>query len=233
MFSFFSSLGWYWLVLPFVVAGLGLLIFLRGFGHIFGGEGGKGVSRLIVGAPIAIIGLAFALLGVNTQTFVRLSYEAPVADVSVKAIDPAHSLYAVTVTRLDGPKFTQTCSLQGDEWEMSARVQKWQPWANTLGLDSTYTLDQLDNKYFHGADGNGKAITACDMKGPPPDVDSWVPKSWLFWIVDHSYTEDRRFGSAAYMPMADGATYRVVMTQSGMNAEPTNDAAKRANAARP
>ncbi len=35
------------------------------------------------------------------------------------------------------------------------------------------------------------------------------------------------------MPLADGAQYRVVMTQSGLNAEPVNDAAKAANSARP
>jgi len=53
------------------------------------------------------------------------------------------------------------------------------------------------------------------------------------WLVGQSYTEDRRFGSAAYMPLADGAVYKVVMTQSGLNAESTNDIAKGANAARP
>ena len=40
--------------------------------------------------------------------------------------------------------------------------------------------------------------------------------------------EDRRFGSANYMPLADGATYNVVMTQSGLNSEPANDTARKA-----
>ena len=31
------------------------------------------------------------------------------------------------------------------------------------------------------------------------------------------------------MPLADGAVYRVVITQSGFNAEPRNGAAKAAN----
>ncbi|MGH6872248.1 MAG: hypothetical protein ACREHE_12145 [Rhizomicrobium sp.] len=226
------SLGWYWLLLPVAVAILGLLVFFRGFGHIFGGEAGRGVPRVVVGAPIAIIGLAFALLGVNTQTFARLTYEAPVADVMVKALDPARSIYQVTVNRLDGPKETAVCKIQGDEWELTARVQKWKPWANTLGLNATYTLDQLDNKYFDAGRAAGKMITACDLRGAPPAINAYVPKSWLFWITDHSY-EDRKFGSGAYMPLADGATYRVIMTQSGLNAEPSNDIAAKANAARP
>jgi hypothetical protein len=233
VFSFFSSLGWYWLVLPLAAAAFGILLLLGGLGHLFGGRAGKALPRLAFGAPIGVIGLAFSLLGVNVQSFARLTYEAPVADVSVKATDPAQNLYQVTVTRLDGPNQIQTCTLQGDEWEMSARVQKWMPWANVLGLDTTYTLDQIDNKYFNAARASGKPITACDLKGPPPTVNQYVPQSWVFWIIDHSYTEDRLFGSASYMPLADGATYHVIMTQAGLNAEPSNDAAKRANASRP
>lgn len=233
MFATLMSFGWYWLLLPAAAAVIGVLVFLRGFGHMFSGEAGKGVPRVLIGAPIAIIGAAFALLGVNTQGFARLSFESPVADVWVKAVDPANSVYQVTVNRLDGPKETLNCRIQGDEWELTARVQKWMPWANAMGLDATYTLDQMDNKYFDATRGNGKPITACDLKGPPPAVDEWVPKSWLFWLVGHSYTEDRRFGSGAYMPLADGAAYRVLMTQSGLNAQPSNDAARKANAARP
>ena len=53
------------------------------------------------------------------------------------------------------------------------------------------------------------------------------------WLFGQSYTEQRHFGSAAYMPNADGAVYKVVMTQSGLNAEPVNAAANQANTAQP
>jgi hypothetical protein len=233
VFPFLSSLGWYWLIAPLVVAVGGALLFFRGLGHLVTGEPARGTSRVIIGAPLAIIGSVLGLLGLNTQTFARLTYEAPVADVSIHALDPSHSTYRVTIKRLDGPNLIMTCDLQGDEWEMGARVQRWRPWANVLGLDSTYTLDQIDNKYFTAERGNGKPITACDLRGPPPAIDAYVPHSWLFWLTNQSYTEERRFGSASYMPLADGATYRVIMTQAGLNAEPTNDIATRANAARP
>lgn len=231
--SFLSSLGWYWLIAPLAAAGLGLLLVLRGIGHVFGGSAGRGSLRLVIGTPLALVGTAASLLALNAQSFSRLTYEAPVADVSITLADAGSSLYDVTVTRLDDGQPAQTCRLQGDEWDISARTQKWKPWANLLGLDTTYTLDQLTNRYRSAERGNGKAITACDLKGPPPAIDQYVPESWLFWIFDHSFVEDRRFGSAAYMPLADGARYRVVMTQSGLNAEPSNDAAKAANAAQP
>jgi hypothetical protein len=232
--DFFSSaLGWYWMVVPFAAAAFGVLFLLSGIGHFAGGRAGRAGAHFIIGTPLAIVGFALSLLALNTQTMARLAHEGDVADVSIKAVDPANKLYDVTVKRLDGANVTRVCRIQGDEWEMSGRVQKWKPWANMLGLDATYDLDQLSNRYFSAEAANGKTITACDLKGPPPLVNQYVPSNWLFWITSKSYTEERRFGSASYMPLADGATYKVLMTQSGFNAEPTNDAAKAANNARP
>jgi hypothetical protein len=226
------SLGWYWLVAPLAVAMFGVVFFIAGIGHFFAGHAGRGSRRVMIGIPVAAVGLAASLIALNTQTFARLSQEGDVAEVSVKAVNPAESLYEVTVKRLDGSNVTTTCNLQGDEWLIGGRVQKWKPWANVLGLDSTYTLDQIDNKYFSAERANGKPITACDLSGPPPAVNQVVPHSLMAWLIGQSYTEQRHFGSASYMPLADGAVYKVVMTQSGLNAEPANDAAKAANNAR-
>jgi hypothetical protein len=222
-----------WIVLPALVAVLGVGLLLRALVHYGKGRAGRGMAHTIAGVPLAIAGLAVALVGFNTQTFSRLTHEGPVADVWIVAADPAKRLYRVRVTRLDGSKLSQDCVLQGDEWDISARVQKWKPWANVLGLNATYVLDQVSNRYLTAARGNGKPITACDLKGPPPAVNRWLPTPWLAWLVNHSYTEDRHFGSAVFMPLADGAAYRVLITQSGLNAQPSNAIAKRANAARP
>jgi len=232
MISLFSSMGWYWLVIPLLAAAVGILAVFTGIVRVFSGHPGNGAARLVIGSPIAILGVAASLIALNTQTFVRLTHEAPVAQVSVKALNPSQQLYLVTVQRLDGPKQSTTCNIQGDEWMLSARVQKWKPWANVLGLNTTYDLDQLSNKYTSAAAGNGKTITACSLAGPEPAVNQFVPRAWLFWLLDRSYVEDRNFGSAVYMPLADGAVYRVVITQSALNAEPVNGPAAQANGVR-
>jgi hypothetical protein len=221
-----------WIIVPGLMALFGLGLLLTALSHYGRGRAARGTAHMAVGAPLAILGVAAALLGVNAQTFARLTHEGPVADVWIVAIDPAKSLYRARVTRLDGPKLSQDCLLQGDEWDISARVQKWKPWANVLGLNATYTLGQITNRYRTAARGNGKPITACDLKGPPSAMSRWLPRGWLAWLAHHSYTEDRRFGSAVFMPLADGAAYRVLITQSGLNAEPSNPIARRANAAR-
>jgi hypothetical protein len=225
--------GLIFLIVPAIVALFGIVLALGGVKHLTGGRVGRGGAHVAVGSTIGAVGLAVALLALNTQLYARLTYESQVADVSVKSIDPARKTYLVTIKRLDIPDLVQTCTLQGDEWIIEGRVQKWQPWANAVGLDSTYVLEQISNKYFDAMEANGKPITACDLTGKKPDSDQYIPAGWLAWLAHHSFTEERRFGSANYMPLADGAVYRMVMTQSGLNAQPTNAAAEKANTSRP
>jgi hypothetical protein len=226
-------MNWILWVAPLLVAVSGVALVASGGGHLLRGHAVRAGGHLVLGAPLAIIGIAALLLGLNAQTFARLTHEGPVAQVSVRALDPALSRYLVTIRRLDGTGRVQTCELDGDEWVLSGRVQKWKPWANLLGLDATYTLEQLSNMYFSAARGNGKPITACDLEDVAPRLNQLIPRGWLTWLAAKAYTVDRRFGSANYMPLADSAVYRVVITQSGFNAEPANTAARTANEARP
>jgi hypothetical protein len=221
-----------WFVVPLIVAGLGFLFFLAGAGHLFHGRAGRAGLGLGGGGAITIAGLAAGLFGLNLQAYSRLTYEAPVAEIGIHAKNPAEKLYTVTVRRLDGTNRVTTCTLQGDEWLLTGRVQKWRAWANELGLNTTYTLDQLSNKYFSAREANGKPITACDIVGPPPVVNQYLPDRWVKWLIGHALVQDREFGSANYMPLADGAVYKVVITQDAFNAEPVNGAAARANEAR-
>jgi hypothetical protein len=222
----------YWWLAPIAVGVLGVLFVAGGLASFFRGEPASGSRRVVGGTTVAAIGFALSLVGLNIQLFSQLTHEGPVAEVQVTAVDPAKSMYRVTVHRLDGKIPDQNCTLQGDEWLISGRVQKWKAWANVLGLDATYTLDQLSNMYFTAERGNGKPITACDLTGKP-QANDYVPEAWRSWLLAQFYTVDRKFGDANYMPLADGAVYRVVITQSGFNSEPANDIAIKANNARP
>jgi len=217
---------------PLAVAVIGFIFFIAGAGHLLHGRPGKASLGLGGGGVLAIAGLAFGLVGLNIQSYSRLTYEAPVAEVGVRAVAPAEKLYSITLRRLDGTNRVQACTLQGDAWEISGRYQVWKPWANEIGLNATYTLDQLSNRYWSAAEANGRPITACDIAGPQPKASHLLPDSWVRWLMAHMLVRERMFGSANYMPMADGAVYKVVATRTGFNAEPDNAAAERANNAR-
>lgn len=227
-----ESMNWIWWAAPVAVAVIGGLWLLTGLGGLIGGKPVSGARGLFGGAAVLGVGLAASLVGLNLQTYSRLTYERPVAKVEVAALNPAEKRYNVKITRLDGTDRVYPCDLQGDEWILGGRVQKWQPWANVLGLDATYDLDQVANKYFSALEANGKPITACDLAGAAPEANKYVPEGILAWLMGLIQVEDRAFGSANYMPLADGAEYQVVMTQSGFNAEPVNNIARNAYNAR-
>ena len=226
--SFTTPLAWYWALAPLFVAVLALTLLLRALFHVAHGRFGHGGAHALSGTVLALVALAVGLVVLNTQSFARLTQERAVAEVTVASYDPTQSLYHVTVRRLDGTNIVTGCQVQGDEWMLSARVQRWKPWANVLGLDATYALDQVANKYTEAERANGKPITACDLSGPVPEANRLMPAGLVSWLMTQSYAEQRRFGSAVYMPLTDGAIYRVTMTQSGLNAEAVNPIAVQA-----
>jgi hypothetical protein len=225
------SAGWAWIAAPLAALASGVFLIFRGVRSMGRGRvvaGGRGVATGLTTAAAACLA---ALVALNMQSYSRLTWEKPVAEVRVKQTDAAQKLYDVTLVRADGGGETH-CLLQGDEWILGGRVQKWKPWANTLGMNATYDLDQMSNKYVDAMEANGKPITACDVSRPPNPILARAPEGFKAWLSSISLAEDRRFGSANYMPLADDAAYRVVITQSGFNAEPANDAARTAMAAR-
>lgn len=230
--SFTSPLEWYWVIAPLAVAALAVLLILRGLFHLGRARFAPAGVQTAGGLVLGLVALCLGLVVLNTQTYARLASERPVAEVTVAALHPALQQYRVTVRRLDGTRLVSDCRIQGDEWLMSAAVQKWRPWANVLGLDATYTLDQVANKYFSAARGNGRPITACDLRAPSPPANAFVPQGLVGWLMNHTQVEQRRFGSAVYMPLTDGAIYRVIMTQSGLNAQSVNPIAQDAVARR-
>jgi hypothetical protein len=227
--SFATPLAWYWVLTPVLVAVLAAILLMRVFIHVAHGRLTHGGAHAASGLILALVALCTGLIVLQTQSLARRTAERAVADITVAAFNPRLNLYRVTVDRLDGANTRTVCSIEGDEWLLSARVQKWRSWAMVLGLDSTYSLDQITNKYFTAERGNGNTITACSLATTPDDGPF---RSLADWLADQSYIEHRRFGSAVYMPLTDGAIYRVLMTQNGLNAEPVNPIARTAVAQR-
>jgi hypothetical protein len=95
-----------------------------------------------------------------------------------------------------------------------------------LGLDAQYRLDRLSGRYRSIEQERSDERTVYPLS-ENPGIDVWqlrqqYPK-WLPFV-------DAVYGSATYMPMADGARYRVSMTQTGLIARPANGAAQTAAA---
>lgn len=175
-------------------------------------------------ASAGIISLAFGgllvAIGLNLYTYSRLTYEQPVASLSFQKLAPRE--YRARIEQANG--HTRVYTLSGDQWQLDARVLKWRGPVVLLGLNAQYRLDRLSGRYRSVAAQNQGQSSAYDL-GVSRGIDVWQWSHrfahWMPWV-------DARFGSATYLPMADGARYQVSLTQSGLIARPSNQAARQA-----
>ena len=179
-----------------------------------GGSALTGLLLLAIGAAIFVVSL-------NLHTYARLTHEQPVAEIVFEARNPQH--FRATLTQVPSGEM-QMFVLAGDEWQLDARVLKWKGWANLLGLDAQYRLERVSGRYRDLEQERNAERTVYGLS-ENPGVDLWVMSTeyprWLPFV-------DAVYGSATYLPMADGARYEIKMTQSGLIARPVNEAANTA-----
>jgi hypothetical protein len=125
---------------------------------------------------------------------------------------------------LEGEQHDRMFEILGDEWQMDARVITWKPPMTLLGLDPIYQLDRLSGRYAEVEEELSKNRSVHALS-EPMTMDAWqfarkYPK--LMPGVDAHY------GTATYLPMANGAVFEVTMTRTGLIARPINDAAREA-----
>lgn len=159
----------------------------------------------------SVIFLLVAALGGFTGTAVigyrRLTEEVPVANLTARQLGPQN--FAVRVDFPDGSH--QNGELKGDEWQLDARVIKWTPKAVELGAQPLYRVDRLSGRYRNATQAQTTLPSVIELGSETP-VDLWTLKQkfpqWLPWI-------DADYGSAAYLPLVDGANYRATLSPLG------------------
>lgn len=204
------------LILVFGLAGILFLIMAaRRFRRrrVIGGLLG-GLSSL----ALLLLAAAVLLVAANLRTYQRLSAEQPAGELEFSATG-AHQFNA-DLTFPTGER--AVFSLRGDEWQVDARILKWQPFANLVGFDAAYRLERISGRYSRIEDERSQPRTVYPLY-PPDRVDLWDlirrHHDWLPWF-------DALYGSAVYLPMADRALYEINVSQTGLVARPLNQAAR-------
>ena len=174
------------------------------------------------GALLLVVAAALFLVSSNLHGYARLTREEPVAEISFETLGP--QLYRATLARAPTGA-AQSFALAGDDWQLDARVLKWSGIGNLLGLETLYRLERLGGRYRE-LEQERTAPRTVHSLAEAPLVDLWAlareKPRWLPFV-------DALYGSATYLPMADGARYRVTISPSGLVARPMNEAAEQAN----
>ncbi len=197
--------------LPFFLAALRRFARLRLVG---------GTLWLLSGGVLVLLAAMAGLVAANLFTYQRLTHEQEAARITCRQLGPRH--FAVGVQTRKGPQ--RHFQLRGDEWQIDARVLKWRPMGSLLGLDTLYRLERLSGRYGDVASERSETRTVHDLAQDP---------GFDLWALTRRYQSylplaDALYGSAAFVPMAEGAEYAVTVSTSGLVVRPVNDAARKA-----
>lgn len=184
--------------------------------------------RLFTASLSGCCGLALALgallvlsVALNIHTYQRLTFEEPLLTLTFSQQGPKH--FRVSVDFLNTAR-VDTYELHGDDWQLDARVLRWEAPLQILGKDPVYRLERLGGRYQSIEEEREKTRSVHSLTRPA-GLDIWTLardyQHWLPWL-------DAYYGSATYLPMRDGARYTVSMSQYGLIARPDNNSAKEA-----
>ena len=207
-------------IIIFIIAALGVLLFFVGLRRLWGRGVIAGCLEGLLGLLLLVLSLLLMTISINFFTYNQLTREAPVAEVTFRAIAHQQFWTYITLPHTRAMVF----DLRGDEWQLDARILKWHGIAFLFGFDTIYRLDRLSGRYRDIAQEKTAERTVYSL-GENRGLDLWaiVQKygRWLPWI-------DAVYGSATYMPMVDRGRYNVTISATGLLTRPTNDIAREA-----
>ncbi|AOB29469.1 hypothetical protein AKI39_00475 [Bordetella sp. H567] len=163
--------------------------------------------RRLVGLLLLALACVSAMFAVTLYQFFRLTADEPVARIVLRQQAPRQF---VATAELPG-KAPEDYTLRGDEWQIDARMVRWRLPALLAGVPPLYRLERLSGRYTDPAADQSEPRTVYAL-GPAgmPDLGALKQRfpGWLPFV-------DVQYGSGAYMPMFDGARYRVFVDPRG------------------
>jgi len=202
------------------VALFGLMMLYAGVRRLWNRHPITGSLQGLTGLLFVAVAVVSYLILLNLHTYARLTHEEPLAVLSFTKLGQQH--FRVEIAYAGGG--VQPFELKGDEWQLDAQVLKWNGPATLFGANSLYRFDRLSGRYRQIAQEKSASRTVYDLSDNP-GMDAWKTARWLErwvrWI-------DAVYGSGTYLPMADGARFRVSIGTQGLIARPLNPSAEQA-----
>jgi hypothetical protein len=128
------------LALTLIAFGVALIVlsYLRHHCHRNLSALGHGVA----GALLFLSGTVLFALGLNYNTYDKLTPDQALAELSIEATGP--QTFQVRLMRIPAGDL-QVFTLKGDHWQMDAQLLRWLDWARWLGLDTNIRLERLSS----------------------------------------------------------------------------------------
>jgi len=190
----------------------------HGSGHRRGSGFGR-FLRALFGLGFMLVALALLALALVLHGYRRLHADVPVARIALKQV--ASQRFSAMLTPEAGEP--RTVELLGDQWEVDARVVRWQLPARLAGVPPLYRLERISGRYVDIQKEREAPRSLFDLTDAG-QLDLWTLKrqfpQWLPFV-------DADFGSGAYLPMVDGGSFDLLLSpDGGLVAKPADQATR-------
>lgn len=196
-----------WLV-ALVPTVLGVLLLVASTMSFRRRRGVRGTVGTLTGLLFLTLAACMGLIAVGMRGYRALTSEQTAATMVVER--EQGQLFSVRIEYPDGTG--EEYQLSGDELYVDARILKWHPLANYLGIRTGYQLDRISGRYLELADELNQPRTLFQLR-QEEDVD-------LFGIVRRfpalEPMVDAEYGSASFVPVRDGGIYQLRVSNTGL-----------------
>ncbi|WP_096085864.1 multidrug transporter [Agaribacterium haliotis] len=178
--------------------------------------------RGTVGLLLLVFVVLVALTAFDIGRFEQLLEDKPIATVSFEKLDD--QLYRANISYYIN-KLPAQYDISGDQWQIDARIVRWGAFVSALGAKPGIRLDRISGRYYSLEEERMKPRSVFGLYDSDGGVDMWALLQRNNELVPGI---DAVYGSAAYLPMADQASFQLSLSYNGLVAEPTNEIARKA-----
>jgi len=169
---------------------------------------GAGVIAFFIALALLAGGALCAAVAVGVSGYRALTREDLAATVDTTPIGPQS--FEARIVLPDGSEANYR--LAGDQFAVEARILKWHPWANLLGLHTAYELDRVTGRYLNIEDEQQRPRTVFPL-APEHRVDLFAWRARLPWLAPFV---DAEYGSSTFTRADRVASYEVHVSTTGL-----------------
>lgn len=166
------------------------------------------ITNLLLTLLLLTVSLLCGTISLAIQGYRALTREDIAATVKIEPLGLQQ--FRAIVLLPDGTQ--KIFSLSGDELYMDAHILKWKPWANILGLHTSYELDRVAGRYSVIADEASRPRTVFTLSADKP-VNMFELRR-RFALLNPLLDAD--YGSATFINTNAAEEFRVMVSTSGL-----------------
>ena len=167
-----------------------------------------GGSGLLLAAVAGLASALLATLALGASGYRALTREVVAATVETRPLGPGE--FEARFEFPDGREARYR--LNGDQLVVEARILKWHPWANLLGLHTAYELDRVAGRHARLEDERSRPRSVHAL-APERAVDLFAWAEGLAWL---SPLLDAQYGSGTFQAATRRTRYEIRVSTSGL-----------------